>query len=121
MIPVSALGVMYDIALAVRHSLAVEPGSLRAASIGKDRACSRGSARKITALATSGDFNRFLAEKRYGELIVLMLKRDLKLLPENLEQEVLAAMPGDADEATVVARLRDDALTRSPRFDVNDP
>ncbi|MGH8533987.1 MAG: hypothetical protein ACREV1_15000 [Gammaproteobacteria bacterium] len=41
-----------------------------------------------------------------------MLKRDLKLLPENLEQEVLAGMPGDADEATVVARLRDDALLR---------
>jgi hypothetical protein len=41
-----------------------------------------------------------------------MLKRDLKLLPENLEQEVLADMPGDADEATVVARLREDALMR---------
>ncbi len=68
--------------------------------------------RKITVLASPDDFNRFLAEKRYGELIVLMLKRDLKLLPENLEQEVLAGMPGDADEATVVARLRDEALMR---------
>jgi len=65
--------------------------------------------RKITVLASPDDFNRFLAEKRYGELIVLMLERDLKLLPENLEQEVLAGMSGDADEAAVVARLRDHA------------
>ncbi|MGH8508976.1 MAG: ArnT family glycosyltransferase [Gammaproteobacteria bacterium] len=76
---------------------------------------------RITALARPGDFNRFLAGKRYGELIVLMLKRDLNRLPENIDREVLAAMPGDADEATVVARLRGDALARSPRFHVDDP
>ncbi len=74
-----------------------------------------------TWAASRDDFNRFLAEKRYSELIVLMLRRDLKLLPKNLAQEVLAGMPGDADEATVVARRRGDALTRSPCFNVNDP